>query len=155
MLFWNLHKYTHITCMKLFYKNLPVFINWLITRLFSNIKFLFLLLSSYLHCRWADLVELEKDKRIHQKVKRFKAKQQLNSFITEVRNVRVCMQVWFVLSHLFTCKRVSVVSRWMMSLLTQITLRWTAFWTFRRAQMRMERCFDPALVSLTRAHALT
>ncbi|TNM98269.1 hypothetical protein fugu_014515 [Takifugu bimaculatus] len=39
---------------------------------------------SYLHCRWADLVELEKDKRIHQKVKRFKAKQQLNSFITEM-----------------------------------------------------------------------
>lgn len=42
--------------------------------------------SSYLHCRWADLEELEKDKRIHQKVKRFKAKQQqLNNFITEVR----------------------------------------------------------------------
>uniref|UniRef100_H3C7N9 Chromodomain helicase DNA binding protein 7 n=1 Tax=Tetraodon nigroviridis TaxID=99883 RepID=H3C7N9_TETNG len=39
---------------------------------------------SYLHCRWADLEELEKDKRIHQKVKRFKAKQQLNSFITEM-----------------------------------------------------------------------
>lgn len=46
-------------------------------------------LSSYLHCRWADLEELEKDKRIHQKVKRFKAKQQLNSFITEVRH-EVC-----------------------------------------------------------------
>ncbi|XP_056276193.1 chromodomain-helicase-DNA-binding protein 7 isoform X2 [Pseudoliparis swirei] len=39
---------------------------------------------SYLHCRWADLEELEKDKRIHQKVKRFRAKQQLNSFITEM-----------------------------------------------------------------------
>uniref|UniRef100_A0A665VVN4 Chromodomain helicase DNA binding protein 7 n=1 Tax=Echeneis naucrates TaxID=173247 RepID=A0A665VVN4_ECHNA len=39
---------------------------------------------SYLHCRWADLEELEKDKRIHQKVKRFKAKQQLNNFITEM-----------------------------------------------------------------------
>lgn len=60
---------------------------------FSTIEFFFLLLSSYLHCRWADLVELEKDKRIHQKVKRFKAKQQLNSFITEVREVHVCVQV--------------------------------------------------------------
>uniref|UniRef100_A0A3B4G4X6 Chromodomain helicase DNA binding protein 7 n=1 Tax=Pundamilia nyererei TaxID=303518 RepID=A0A3B4G4X6_9CICH len=30
------------------------------------------------------LEELEKDKRIHQKVKRFKAKQQLNTFITEM-----------------------------------------------------------------------
>ncbi|XP_026168440.1 chromodomain-helicase-DNA-binding protein 7 isoform X2 [Mastacembelus armatus] len=39
---------------------------------------------SYLHCRWAELEELEKDKRIHQKVKRFKAKQQLNTFITEM-----------------------------------------------------------------------
>uniref|UniRef100_A0AAQ4QGG2 Chromodomain helicase DNA binding protein 7 n=1 Tax=Gasterosteus aculeatus aculeatus TaxID=481459 RepID=A0AAQ4QGG2_GASAC len=39
---------------------------------------------SYLHCRWADLEELEKDKRIHQKVKRFRAKQQLNSFIAEM-----------------------------------------------------------------------
>ena len=40
--------------------------------------------SSYLHCRWADQEELEKDKRIHQKIKRFKAKQALNSFVTEV-----------------------------------------------------------------------
>lgn len=79
--------------MKLFYKNLPVSINRLVTCVFSTIEFLFLPLSSYLHCRWADLVELEKDKRIHQKVKRFKAKQQLNSFITEVREVHVCVQV--------------------------------------------------------------
>lgn len=43
----------------------------------------------------------------------------------------------------------------MMSLLTQITLKWTAFWTFRRAQMRMERCFDPALVLLRRMCART
>uniref|UniRef100_A0A8C7IV33 Chromodomain helicase DNA binding protein 7 n=1 Tax=Oncorhynchus kisutch TaxID=8019 RepID=A0A8C7IV33_ONCKI len=35
---------------------------------------------SYLHCRWADLEELEKDKRIHQKVKRFRAKQALATF---------------------------------------------------------------------------
>ncbi|KAJ8279767.1 hypothetical protein COCON_G00068330 [Conger conger] len=39
---------------------------------------------SYLHCRWADLEELEKDKRIQQKIKRFKAKQSLNTFITEM-----------------------------------------------------------------------
>ncbi|XP_062916127.1 chromodomain-helicase-DNA-binding protein 8-like [Mobula hypostoma] len=29
---------------------------------------------SYLHCEWATLQQLEKDKRIHQKIKRFKAK---------------------------------------------------------------------------------
>ncbi|KAM8839082.1 chromodomain-helicase-DNA-binding protein 8 isoform 1-T1 [Synchiropus picturatus] len=29
---------------------------------------------SYLHCEWASLDQLEKDKRIHQKIKRFKAK---------------------------------------------------------------------------------
>uniref|UniRef100_A0A8D2ZG83 Chromodomain helicase DNA binding protein 7 n=1 Tax=Scophthalmus maximus TaxID=52904 RepID=A0A8D2ZG83_SCOMX len=39
---------------------------------------------SYLHCRWADLQELEKDKRVHQKIKRFRAKQLLNNFITEM-----------------------------------------------------------------------
>ncbi|XP_035026244.2 chromodomain-helicase-DNA-binding protein 7 [Hippoglossus stenolepis] len=39
---------------------------------------------SYLHCRWADLQELEKDKRVHQKIKRFRAKQLLNTFITEM-----------------------------------------------------------------------
>lgn len=44
----------------------------------------FCVCSSYLHCRWADLEELEKDKRIHQKVKRFKAKQAHNNFLTEV-----------------------------------------------------------------------
>uniref|UniRef100_A0A674EBD8 Chromodomain helicase DNA binding protein 7 n=1 Tax=Salmo trutta TaxID=8032 RepID=A0A674EBD8_SALTR len=40
--------------------------------------------SSYLHCRWANLEELEKDKRIHQKVKRFRAKQALPTFVTEM-----------------------------------------------------------------------
>lgn len=40
--------------------------------------------SSYLHCRWADIEELEKDKRIQQKVKRFKAKQALSNFLSEV-----------------------------------------------------------------------
>uniref|UniRef100_A0A4W4F105 DNA helicase n=1 Tax=Electrophorus electricus TaxID=8005 RepID=A0A4W4F105_ELEEL len=40
--------------------------------------------SSYLHCRWADIEDLEKDKRIHQKVKRFKAKQALNNFLSEM-----------------------------------------------------------------------
>ncbi|XP_068456612.1 chromodomain-helicase-DNA-binding protein 8 isoform X2 [Clinocottus analis] len=30
---------------------------------------------SYLHCEWATLSQLEKDKRIHQKIKRFKTKQ--------------------------------------------------------------------------------
>uniref|UniRef100_A0A674E9N0 Chromodomain helicase DNA binding protein 7 n=1 Tax=Salmo trutta TaxID=8032 RepID=A0A674E9N0_SALTR len=40
--------------------------------------------GSYLHCRWANLEELEKDKRIHQKVKRFRAKQALPTFVTEM-----------------------------------------------------------------------
>uniref|UniRef100_A0A672SNU6 Chromodomain helicase DNA binding protein 7 n=1 Tax=Sinocyclocheilus grahami TaxID=75366 RepID=A0A672SNU6_SINGR len=40
--------------------------------------------TSYLHCRWADIEELEKDKRIHQKVKRFKAKQALGNFLSEM-----------------------------------------------------------------------
>uniref|UniRef100_A0A8C9RMR2 Chromodomain helicase DNA binding protein 8 n=1 Tax=Scleropages formosus TaxID=113540 RepID=A0A8C9RMR2_SCLFO len=31
--------------------------------------------SSYMHCEWATLEQLEKDKRIHQKLKRFKTKQ--------------------------------------------------------------------------------
>uniref|UniRef100_A0A9J8BIC1 Chromodomain helicase DNA binding protein 7 n=1 Tax=Cyprinus carpio carpio TaxID=630221 RepID=A0A9J8BIC1_CYPCA len=39
---------------------------------------------SYLHCRWADIEELEKDKRIQQKIKRFKAKQALSNFLTEM-----------------------------------------------------------------------
>ncbi|TKS80274.1 Chromodomain-helicase-DNA-binding protein 8 [Collichthys lucidus] len=33
-----------------------------------------LVFSSYLHCEWASLEQLEKDKRIHQKIKRFKTK---------------------------------------------------------------------------------
>ncbi|XP_051984358.1 chromodomain-helicase-DNA-binding protein 7-like isoform X1 [Xyrauchen texanus] len=39
---------------------------------------------SYLHCRWADIEELEKDKRIQQKVKRFKAKHALSNFLSEM-----------------------------------------------------------------------
>lgn len=55
--------------------------------------------SSYLHCRWADLEELEKDKRIHQKVKRFKAKQALNNFLTEVSDLHflLCRHFLFLL----------------------------------------------------------
>uniref|UniRef100_A0AAY4AQT5 DNA helicase n=1 Tax=Denticeps clupeoides TaxID=299321 RepID=A0AAY4AQT5_9TELE len=36
---------------------------------------------SYLHCRWSDVEDLEKDKRIHQKIKRFKAKQNYSHFL--------------------------------------------------------------------------
>lgn len=36
---------------------------------------LFVLVSSYLHCEWATEQQLEKDKRIQQKIKRFKMKQ--------------------------------------------------------------------------------
>lgn len=41
--------------------------------------------SSYLHCKWATLKELEKDPRIHQKIKRFRTKQaQTKHLFTEV-----------------------------------------------------------------------
>lgn len=43
--------------------------------------------SSYLHCQWASVDELDKDKRIQQKIKRFKAKQGQNKFLSEVRFV--------------------------------------------------------------------
>ncbi|XP_007545212.1 chromodomain-helicase-DNA-binding protein 6-like, partial [Poecilia formosa] len=39
---------------------------------------------SYLHCKWATLEELEKDPRIHQKIKRFRTKQaQMKHLFTE------------------------------------------------------------------------
>uniref|UniRef100_A0A4W4GPM8 DNA helicase n=1 Tax=Electrophorus electricus TaxID=8005 RepID=A0A4W4GPM8_ELEEL len=42
-------------------------------------------LSSYLHCEWATLEQLERDKRIHQKLKRFKTKQaQMRHIFQEV-----------------------------------------------------------------------
>lgn len=48
----------------------------------------FVLLSSYLHCEWATLEQLEKDKRIHQKIKRFKTKHaQMRHIFQEVRNM--------------------------------------------------------------------
>lgn len=41
--------------------------------------------SSYLHCKWATLEELEKDPRIHQKIKRFRTKQaQMKHLFAEV-----------------------------------------------------------------------
>uniref|UniRef100_A0A674K3Q7 Chromodomain helicase DNA binding protein 7 n=1 Tax=Terrapene triunguis TaxID=2587831 RepID=A0A674K3Q7_9SAUR len=40
--------------------------------------------SSYLHCQWASVEQLDKDKRIQQKVKRFKAKQGQNKFLSEI-----------------------------------------------------------------------
>ncbi|KAF0034387.1 hypothetical protein F2P81_012145 [Scophthalmus maximus] len=40
--------------------------------------------TSYLHCKWATLEELEKDPRIHQKIKRFRTKQaQMKHLFTE------------------------------------------------------------------------
>ncbi|KAG8442016.1 hypothetical protein GDO86_010983 [Hymenochirus boettgeri] len=41
---------------------------------------------SYLHCQWATVEELEKDKRIHQKIKRFRAKQGQNKFLSEIED---------------------------------------------------------------------
>lgn len=51
-------------------------------------------LSSYLHCKWATLKELEKDPRIHQKIKRFRTKQK--PLFTEVTYPTV--YVFFILS---------------------------------------------------------
>uniref|UniRef100_A0A8C9JQL9 Chromodomain-helicase-DNA-binding protein 7 n=1 Tax=Panthera tigris altaica TaxID=74533 RepID=A0A8C9JQL9_PANTA len=42
--------------------------------------------SSYLHCQWASVEDLEKDKRIQQKIKRFKAKQGQNKFLSEIED---------------------------------------------------------------------
>uniref|UniRef100_A0A9J8DF44 Chromodomain helicase DNA binding protein 6 n=1 Tax=Cyprinus carpio carpio TaxID=630221 RepID=A0A9J8DF44_CYPCA len=45
----------------------------------------FLVASSYLHCKWATLEELEKDPRISQKIKRFRNKQaQMKHIFTEL-----------------------------------------------------------------------
>uniref|UniRef100_A0A8C3TDR1 Chromodomain helicase DNA binding protein 7 n=1 Tax=Chelydra serpentina TaxID=8475 RepID=A0A8C3TDR1_CHESE len=41
-------------------------------------------MHSYLHCQWASVEQLDKDKRIQQKVKRFKAKQGQNKFLSEI-----------------------------------------------------------------------
>ncbi|XP_077348882.1 chromodomain-helicase-DNA-binding protein 7 isoform X2 [Lithobates pipiens] len=41
---------------------------------------------SYLHCQWASLEDLEKDKRIQQKIKRFRAKQGQNKFLSEIED---------------------------------------------------------------------
>lgn len=48
--------------------------------------------SSYLHCEWASLEQLEKDKRIHQKIKRFKTKHaQMRHLFQEVRGKLLLM----------------------------------------------------------------
>ncbi|XP_053322550.1 chromodomain-helicase-DNA-binding protein 7 [Spea bombifrons] len=41
---------------------------------------------SYLHCQWATVEELEKDRRIQQKIKRFRAKQVQNKFLSEIED---------------------------------------------------------------------
>lgn len=47
--------------------------------------------SSYLHCKWATLEELEKDPRIHQKIKRFRTKQaQMKHLFSEVTVSIIC-----------------------------------------------------------------
>ena len=53
-------------------------------QLFSVSSISFYFFSSYLHCQWASVEDLEKDKRIQQKIKRFKAKQGQNKFLSEV-----------------------------------------------------------------------
>uniref|UniRef100_A0A7N8WP10 Chromodomain helicase DNA binding protein 6 n=1 Tax=Mastacembelus armatus TaxID=205130 RepID=A0A7N8WP10_9TELE len=59
----------------------------IIEKILSKIKAVLILIcyfSSYLHCKWATLEELEKDPRIHQKIKRFRTKQaQMKHLFTE------------------------------------------------------------------------
>uniref|UniRef100_A0A087Y061 DNA helicase n=1 Tax=Poecilia formosa TaxID=48698 RepID=A0A087Y061_POEFO len=51
---------------------------------FLRKRSIFYACSSYLHCKWATLEELEKDPRIHQKIKRFRTKQaQMKHLFTE------------------------------------------------------------------------
>ncbi len=58
----------------------------------------FLIASSYLHCKWATLEELEKDPRISQKIKRFRNKQaQMKHIFTEVRLPKhAAIYLWFI-----------------------------------------------------------
>uniref|UniRef100_A0A669QRQ7 Chromodomain helicase DNA binding protein 7 n=1 Tax=Phasianus colchicus TaxID=9054 RepID=A0A669QRQ7_PHACC len=51
---------------------------------YSTALYFVLSSSSYLHCQWASVEELDKDKRIQQKIKRFKAKQGQNKFLSEI-----------------------------------------------------------------------
>lgn len=54
--------------------------------------------SSYLHCEWRTVPELEKDKRIQSKIKRYKLKKlQLNSIFDQVRTsyIVLCISIHF------------------------------------------------------------
>lgn len=57
-----------------------------------------LCVSSYLHCEWATEQQLEKDKRIQQKIKRFKMKQAQRALLfADVR------QFWLSMDTLYGC----------------------------------------------------
>uniref|UniRef100_A0A4X2L7U7 Uncharacterized protein n=1 Tax=Vombatus ursinus TaxID=29139 RepID=A0A4X2L7U7_VOMUR len=58
--------------------------DWRILFVFQGL--LFYSFSSYLHCQWASIEDLDKDKRIQQKIKRFKAKQGQNKFLSEIED---------------------------------------------------------------------
>uniref|UniRef100_A0A4X2L1I0 Uncharacterized protein n=1 Tax=Vombatus ursinus TaxID=29139 RepID=A0A4X2L1I0_VOMUR len=58
--------------------------SWRILFVFQGL--LFYSFSSYLHCQWASIEDLDKDKRIQQKIKRFKAKQGQNKFLSEIED---------------------------------------------------------------------
>lgn len=57
--------------------------------------------SSYLHCEWATEQQLEKDKRIQQKIKRFKMKQAQRALI--FADVRVHGFVFVRMCLLYVC----------------------------------------------------
>lgn len=63
---------------------------------YPGFSFCFLCVSSYLHCEWATEQHLEKDKRIQQKIKRFKMKQAQRALLfADVRQFR-CQWTFFI-----------------------------------------------------------
>lgn len=67
--------------------------SWYFKRFYyPSFTFCSLCVSSYLHCEWATEQQLEKDKRIQQKIKRFKMKQAQRALL--FADVRKCDCQW-------------------------------------------------------------
>lgn len=63
---------------------------------YPGFSFCSLCVSSYLHCEWATEQQLEKDKRIQQKIKRFKMKQAQRALLfADVRQFG-CQSTFFI-----------------------------------------------------------
>lgn len=101
---------------------------WYFKRFSQDLSFCSLCVSSYLHCEWATEQQLEKDKRIQQKIKRFKMKQAQRALLfADVRQfscqwtffigifkkqlIILCEHGVFMIClrmHLQTCKRINI-----------------------------------------------